>query len=130
MLEKLAQGGMGVIYKVQDPALNRILALKVMAPGAMPDSDEEMVRQITDRIRIRDYELSPERTAGSFRGLPEGISRILYRCPQCAQLLQALEMRAGKTTVCSKCSRPLTTSVSFVNWDRGSRRPAISRRPM
>ena len=31
-----------------------------------------------------------------------------YRCPHCSQLLQALEMRAGKTTVCSKCSQPLT----------------------
>jgi len=31
-----------------------------------------------------------------------------YRCPQCSVVLQAPEIRAGKTTVCSKCSRPLT----------------------
>ena len=39
-----------------------------------------------------------------------------YRCPQCAQLLQALEMRAGKTTVCSKCSRPLTIPADRGEW--------------
>ena len=39
-----------------------------------------------------------------------------YRCPQCSQLLQALEMRAGKTTVCSKCSRPLTIPADRAEW--------------
>ncbi|HUR52903.1 MAG TPA: hypothetical protein VMZ71_02145 [Gemmataceae bacterium] len=39
-----------------------------------------------------------------------------YRCPQCDQLLQALEMRAGKTTVCSKCSRPLTIPADRADW--------------
>ena len=39
-----------------------------------------------------------------------------YRCPQCGQLLQALEMRAGKTTVCSKCSRPLTIPADRAEW--------------
>lgn len=39
-----------------------------------------------------------------------------YRCPHCRQLLQALEIRAGKTTVCSKCSQPLTIPADKAEW--------------
>src|SRR5438132_12720672 len=39
-----------------------------------------------------------------------------YRCPHCSQLLQALEIRAGKTTVCSKCSQPLTIPAEKERW--------------
>src|SRR3954447_10350946 len=39
-----------------------------------------------------------------------------YRCPHCSQVLQALEIRAGKTTVCSKCSRPLTIPADRSEW--------------
>src|SRR5262249_55012772 len=39
-----------------------------------------------------------------------------YRCPHCGQILQALEMRAGKHTVCSKCSRPLTIPADESQW--------------
>jgi HEAT repeat protein len=39
-----------------------------------------------------------------------------YRCPHCGQLLLSLEIRAGKTTVCSKCSRPLTIPADRSEW--------------
>ena len=39
-----------------------------------------------------------------------------YRCPHCRQVLQALEIRAGKTTICSKCSRPLTIPANRAEW--------------
>lgn len=39
-----------------------------------------------------------------------------YRCPHCTKLLQAPEIRAGKTTVCSKCSQPLTIPASKEEW--------------
>src|SRR5439155_23109394 len=39
-----------------------------------------------------------------------------YRCPHCRQVLQALEIRAGKTTICSKCSRPLTIPSDRSQW--------------
>src|SRR5262245_9214163 len=39
-----------------------------------------------------------------------------YRCPHCRQVLQALEIRAGKTTICSKCSRPLTIPADRSQW--------------
>lgn len=39
-----------------------------------------------------------------------------YRCPHCRQILQALEIRAGKNTICSKCSRPLTIPSDRTHW--------------
>lgn len=39
-----------------------------------------------------------------------------YRCPHCTKLLQAPEVRAGKTTVCSKCSQPLTIPGDKAEW--------------
>jgi hypothetical protein len=39
-----------------------------------------------------------------------------YRCPHCRQILQALEIRAGKTTICSKCSKPLTIPSDRSQW--------------
>lgn len=39
-----------------------------------------------------------------------------YRCPHCTKLLSAPEIRAGKTTVCSKCSQPLTIPGDKTEW--------------
>lgn len=52
----------------------------------VPELEADVIRQITEAIRIRDYELPQPRPRKTFRGLPDGISRILYRCPVCGTL--------------------------------------------
>jgi len=36
---KIGEGGMGAIYKVRDPQLNRVVAIKVLLPDAIGDPD-------------------------------------------------------------------------------------------
>jgi|GEM_PF-5717182 len=40
LIEKIAQGGMGVVYKAQQLSLNRIVALKMIRSGALADAEE------------------------------------------------------------------------------------------
>ena len=49
-----------------------------------------------------------------------------YRCPQCRQVLQAPEIRAGKATVCPKCSTKITIPADPAQWLTDSATPAKS----
>jgi len=50
LLEKIGEGGFGVVYKARDPALDRLVALKVLAPQFT--SDSQAVERFRQEARL------------------------------------------------------------------------------
>ena len=50
LIEVIAQGGMGVVYKARQTGLNRIVALKMILTGAFADDEE--IKLVPSRLEV------------------------------------------------------------------------------
>ncbi len=64
LLEKLGAGGMGEIYKARDSRLNRIVAVKVLAPGRTRDAERRrrFIQEAQAASRAESPRMSPSTT--------------------------------------------------------------------
>src|SRR5215469_12531043 len=74
LLERVARGGMGVVYVAEDEKLERRVALKVLdAPGEDRDPAERLVREALVLARLEHPGIVPVHDVGT---LPDG--RVFY----------------------------------------------------
>ena len=89
---------------------------QLYTPETIPDSEEQVIADIAEAIRIPDYAiplLEPKRRVS---GLASGVQKIIYRCPNCQSVesLKAVEPLSTNQVECQNC---------FTMWevDLGSR---------
>jgi predicted Ser/Thr protein kinase len=95
MIEQLGAGGMGVVYRAQDEKLDRVVAVKVVAPGVLTSNDAR------DRFRREALALArlnhPHIAALYDVGEQDGVDYIVMECVQGQSLRTALQ--GGPLTV-------------------------------
>ena len=95
MIEQMGAGGMGVVYRAQDEKLNRVVAVKIVAPGVLTSDDAR------DRFRREALALArlnhPHIAAVYDVGEQDGADYIVMECVQGQSLRTALQ--AGPLTV-------------------------------
>ncbi|HCL92092.1 MAG TPA: hypothetical protein DIC50_04830, partial [Verrucomicrobia subdivision 3 bacterium] len=71
ILECLGRGGMGVVYKARQPKLNRLVALKILAPerGADPQFTERFLREAQALARLNHPNIVTVHDFGEAEGL-------------------------------------------------------------
>jgi serine/threonine protein kinase len=71
LLEEIAEGGMGVVYKARDTKLDRIVALKTMRVGALAKPDEllRFQRESKAQAQLRHPSILPVLDAGVCDGM-------------------------------------------------------------
>lgn len=72
ILSVLGQGGMGVVFRAHDPALDRLVALKVMPPrmAAVPTAKERFLREARAAAALKHPHVVTVFQVGEDRGVP------------------------------------------------------------
>lgn len=72
ILAVLGQGGMGVVFRAHDPALDRLVALKAMLPGmaAVPNARERFLREAKAAAALKHPHVVTIFQVGEDRGVP------------------------------------------------------------
>jgi serine/threonine protein kinase len=72
VLEVLGAGGMGVVFRAEDPMLQRLVALKAMLPGmaAVPNAKQRFLREARMAAAIRHDHVVAIYQVGEDRGVP------------------------------------------------------------
>ncbi len=72
VLQLLGQGAMGVVFRAEDVALGRMIALKVMVPAvaALPENRERFLREARATAAINHPNVIPIYKVGEDRGVP------------------------------------------------------------
>jgi len=98
------------------PIRVRLIFDQLYTGDAIPDSEEQVIADIAEAIRIPDYGLKVPEVKRRVPGLASGIHKIIYRCPNCQSVesLKAVEPLASNQVECHSC---------FATWevDLGSR---------
>jgi len=98
------------------PIRVRLKFAQLYTPEAIPDSEEQVIADIAEAIRIPDYEMRLPELKRRVNGLASGVQKIIYRCPHCQSVesLKAVEPLSTNQVECQSC---------FATWevDLGSR---------
>jgi 1-acyl-sn-glycerol-3-phosphate acyltransferase len=83
----------------------RMVFDRLYAKDTIPDSEEQILRDIARAIEIRDYHLPIEVRHRHFTGLAAGLPKLLYRCPNCHTLegLAAVRPLSSNQVECRSC---------------------------
>jgi 1-acyl-sn-glycerol-3-phosphate acyltransferase len=87
------------------PIRVRLIFDRLYGADTIPESEQQILADIAQAIRIRDYELPIPTSTRRVSGLALGIHKLIYRCPHCQSMesLHAVEPAASNRVECRSC---------------------------
>jgi 1-acyl-sn-glycerol-3-phosphate acyltransferase len=78
---------------------------QLYSPERIPDSEEQVIADIAEAIRIPDYDMRLPGMKRRATGLASGIQKLIYRCPHCQSVesLKAVQPLSTNQVECQSC---------------------------